>query len=285
MRKLQMKAALILLAVSCAALESCDKNLDPAVLPDDGQIIIRVDDGSIDMNATTKVTAISAVPSQLYWLASTGAWKSESVKYASSQASVSAGKIATGKYQTLTPTAYNYYLSNAAMTFASGGSTISASNTTDVIAGCTTSANNTTSPSVTLEHVFARTGSFTCNTQSGYAISNISWKIASKSGGTGGTGGTYNIATKAWSGVTALASQTVTDSSDLYCTPGVYTITVTYTLTKGDYTETFTKSGDATFVAGKVNNITCTAVGGNAQEISISVSLSAWGTNPVTITL
>lgn len=248
------------------------------------EIILSVADGSIDMEVQTKATEITAVPTSLYLERTTGTWKSESAKNGSASVSVSSGKINTGWYQTATPTAYNYYVSNKAITFAAGGSTISVSNDTDVIAGCTQAATNSTAPSVALDHVFARTASLTCNTQSGYEISNISWKIKSKSGGTGGTAGTYNIATGGWSGVTALAETAFNDNSDLYLNPGVYTISVTYTLQKDAWSGTFTRSGDVTFVAGKKNSITCTATGGNASQIVLSVTLNSWGTQSHTLT-
>lgn len=271
-------AAFALLAASCTKEEAGKVN-EPK------EIVLSVGDDNIDMNVQTKATAISAVPSSLYLARTTGTWKSETTKNGSASMTVSSNKINTGWYQTATPTAYNYYLANAAITFAAGGSTISAQNTTDVIAGCTQAATSSTTPSVTLDHVFARTGTLTCNTQTGYTISGVSWKIVSKSGGTGGTKGTYNIATKGWSSVTALSETAITSSSDMYLTPGAYTISVTYTLTKDAWTDTFTKSGDVTLVAGKINNITCTASGGAASEIVLGVSLTAWGSQALTLTL
>ena len=202
----------------------------------------------------------------------------ETSKKESASGNVGSGKIATGVYQSLTPTSYNYYVSNAAITFAASGSTISAVNTTDV-AGKVTSKE--TNPSVKLDHVFARTGTLTLNTQSGYTLSNVSWKIESS---TAGTGGTYNIAKNIWTSVTALSSTAITETSDLYLVPGDYTLSVTYTLTMGDWKQTFTKKATVTLVAGKVNNISGTASGGNASEISISVSLTEWGTNNINAT-
>lgn len=274
-----------LFPVLCTAIaffcSSCQKDEIGNSVKD--EIILTLADGSIDMSVATKATEITALPSSLNLARTTGTWKNETTANASSSFAVSSSKIATGWYQTATPTAYNYYVSNVALTFAAGGSTISASNETDVIAGCTQGANNTANPSVTLDHIFARTDELTCNTQEGYSISDVSWKIQSKSGGTGGTKGTYNVATKAWSGVTALSSTAITKTSDMYLVPGVYTVSVTYTLKKGDYSQSFTKSGDVTLVAGKKNSITCTAKGGSAAGIELSVTLTAWGTESHTL--
>ena len=238
------------------------------------EIFLVVDDDQI--TAETKTTAVTAVPSTLYWGATTGSGGSEATKWSSTSASVSSSKIYTGKYQTYSPTTYNYYVSNVNFTVGANTS-MSASNTTDVVVGRTST--NSTTPSVELQHIFARTGSFTMNTQTGYSISNVSWKISGA-----GTAGTYNLRTGAgytdgtgWSSLTALSETAITSSSDLYVVPGTYTIKCTYTLTKGDWSNTFTKSATVNLVGGKINNITGTASGGAATEIVITVSLAAWG--------
>lgn len=272
---------LLCAAVAVLGTMSCQKDDLKSVSSTEEQIILSLADGSIDMSVSTKATEIAAMPSSLYLARTTGTWKNETSENVSSTFTITNSKIATGWYQTSTPTGYNYYLSNVAMTFAAGGSTIVADNATDVIAGCTQGSNDSNTPSVTLNHVFARTATLTCNTQDGYEISDVTWKIKSTSGT--GTKGTYNIATNAWSGVTALSEQTFDSSSDLYLIPGEYMVTVNYTLSKGDYSESFTKLGKVSLVAGKKNNITCTAVGGDASEIELGVTLTEWGINPCTL--
>ena len=276
MTKLKLYAAPLLILGFAA---SCAKSVEPENQTPKA-IVLCVGGDTIDMQVQTKTTAITSVPSTLYYSMTTGTLGSaETSKKESASGNVGSGKIATGVYQSLTPTSYNYYVSNAAITFAASGSTISAVNTTDVIAGKVTSKE--TNPSVKLDHVFARTGTLTLNTQSGYTLSNVSWKIESS---TAGTGGTYNIAKNIWTSVTALSSTAITETSDLYLVPGDYTLSVTYTLTKGDWKQTFTKKATVTLVAGKVNNISGTASGGNASEISITVTLTEWGTNNITAT-
>lgn len=277
------KSIYLLLCAAVAVLgTSCQKDDLKSVSSAKEQIVLSLADGSIDMNVATKATEVSTLPSSLNLARTSGTWKSEKSENASSTFTITNSKIATGWYQTATPTAYNYYVSNVAMTFDAGGSTIVADNATDVIAGCTQGSSDSNTPSVTLNHVFARTATLTCNAQDGYEISGIAWKI--KSAGDVGTKGTYNIATNTWSSVTPLSEQEFTSSSDLYLIPGEYTVTVTYTLTKGGYSESFTKSGNVSLVSGKKNSITCTAVGGDASGIELGVSLTGWGTNPCTLT-
>lgn len=279
MTKLKLYAAPLLILGFAA---SCAKSVEPEN-QNPKEIVLCVGGDTIDMQVQTKTTAITTVPSSLYYSMTTGTLGSEETsKKGSTSGNVGSGKIATGVYQTLTSTFYNYYVSNAAITFSASGSTISAANTTDVIAGKVTS--NETNPSVKLDHIFARTGTLTLNSQSGYILSNVSWSIESSSAGTGGTGGTYNIANGRWSSVTKLSSTAITKDSDMYLVPGDYTLSVTYTLSKGDWNQTFNKKATVTLVAGKVNNITGTASGGNASEISITVTLTEWGTNNITAT-
>lgn len=271
-------AALSAVTVACNKETPAQQDLAPA---SDGEIILNVGD-TFDAVLDTKTTAVTSVPGTLYWGASTGSG-TETAKWSSASATVSAGKISTGKYQTATPTTYNFYVAN--QTFSVGSSTTMtvANNNTDVV--CGRASSYSTTPSVTLNHIFCRTGSFTMNTQTGYNISSVSWKIVGKSD-INGTAGTYNLTSDSWtSASTKLSSDTaITSSSDMYLIPATYTIKCTYTLSKGDWSGTFTKSADVTLVKGKINNITGTATGGGASEIVLSVSLTDWGTQDHTPT-
>lgn len=274
MNKFKLYAASLLITGLAAG---CAKSVEPENQHPQ-QIVLCVGDDTIDMDVQTKATAITEIPSSLYFSVTTVTSGSlETQKKASASVSVEKGKIATGLYQTVNATSYNYYVSNCPISFAASGSTVSASNAKDVIVGTATSSS--TSPSVTLDHIFARTGTLTLNTQTGYDLSKVSWSISSS---TGGTAGTYNIAKKAWSLDTHLDPTSITGSSDMYLVPGSYTLTVSYTLTKGDWTQSFTKKANVALVGGKINNISGTASGGAASEISLTVSLTPWESNNIT---
>ena len=278
------KIYILLLFVLSVAVFSCNKA--DYVTEGDKEIVIGFDN-SDEFVVDTKATAITTLPSTLYWGGTTGGnaagTSAETSKWATASATVSSSTISTGKYQTLTPTSYTYYVAN--QTFTVAGNMTVANNNTDIIAG-RTAASTSTAPAVTLNHIFARTGTLTCNTQSGYTISGISWTIVGKSD-INGTAGTYNMKSQSWTAAsTKLSSATaMTSSSDFYLIPGTYTIKVSYTLTKGDYVESFTKSADVTLVGNKVNNITVTAIGGNAQQIVVSLTLTAWGSQTHTPSL
>lgn len=270
----------IIAAVAALSFVSCQKN-DRLPNDSEGQEIVLNFGDSFDVE--TKASAVTTLTSA-YWGASTGT-STESVKWSTASASVSSGKISTGKYQTASPTSYNYYVAN--QTFTVAGDMTVANNNTDIVAG-RLAASTSIAPSVTLDHIFARTGTLTCNTQSGYTISGISWKIYGSSSDIQGTAGTYNMKSQTWTAAsTKLTSETaITNSSDMYLIPGTYTIKVSYTLSKGDnYTKSFTKTGTVSLTKGKINNISCTAIGGDAQEIVLSVSLTAWGSENKNLTL
>ena len=277
-----------LFVVLMAGISSCQKVANTNMAGD--EIIISVAE-RYDAVVTTKTTAVTEIPSTLYWGSTTGTrgTNGETRKYHNNGSSltgtVSGSTIATGKYQTYVPTAYNHYLSNVSFSLpGTGNVTIAASNSTDVVAGWI-AGSSSSSPSITLDHIFARTGTLTLNTQTGYSLSVQSWAIESL-GAITGTAGTYNLSTGAWTAVSStLSSITISSSSDLYVIPGTYRIYCTYELSKGDWAHTFTKYADVTLVGGKINNITGTATGGNATEINLSVSLTAWGQENINMSL
>ena len=116
---------------------------------------------------------------------------------------------------------------------------------------------------------------------SGYTLTNVTYKLKSK-GTTTGTKGTYNIYSGSWSSTTALSETTITSSSDLYLIPGTYTLTVSGTRTKGDFTNTFSGSVDINIVAGKTHAISATITGDPAVQIVVSTTLTAWSSTTLT---
>ena len=247
---------------------------------------------------STKTSAVTSITGKYYWVIESGVWKSYQggtyvpgggIKYDPfGPSTVSDNKIYTGYYKQ--PYAsYFYYACNVSLKNygSSYGSQIcvDATNTTDVVCGIS-DYSDSNNPSVQLKHIFARTGSLTCQAQSGYSISGVSWEIIGSSE-INGTSGTFDIGKEQWiSASVKLNSYTsLNSSSDMYLIPGTYTMRVSYTLEKGDYRQSFTKTGNVTLEGGKINNISCTASGGAAQEIVLSLSLSGWNTTILTPTL
>ena len=179
----------------------------------------------------------------------------------------------------------------------------------DVVVATAQGYYGTTVP-LTFRHIFARLGTMTVNTQSGYTLSVSSISAPCIPDGQyvfipDYPGYEYNnnygsvetfVSLEEWDYIDdgetpapnplGFTNKTLTrGSNDFLLLPGTYTISITYTLTKGDYSQTFTKTAEVTLEAGKINNITCTAVGGSAQEIQATVTVQAWNNNAITASL
>lgn len=273
----------IIAAAVALSFASCQKN-DRIPNDSEGQEIVLNFGDSFDVE--TKASAVTSLTSA-YWGASTGT-STESVKWSTASASVSSGKISTGKYQTASPTSYNYYVAN--QTFTVAGDMTVANNNTDIVAG-RLAASTSTAPSITLNHIFSRINTLTANAPSGFTISGISWKITGYST-VNGTAGTFNMKSQSWtSASTKIASATnISSGSDMYVIPGEYTFTVSYTLTKGDWSKSFTNSGRVTLTGGKINNISTTvpdptgSIGG-PEQIVLTVTVTAWTSQNVGLTV
>ena len=265
---------------ACSKTPQATTEKDNQVPEGNVEMVFRVEnewDG--EATKTTEVTSVANV----YWCSTTGGnaggttaesaeWNNGGSPYYSA---VSAGYVHTGIYVNgNSPGTRNYYASN--VNYNSSTLEISATNATDVLAA-RSFGTNTVSPSVNLQHVFARMGTLTMNAPAGYTIDGISWSIRGN-GGTFGTSGTYNIRTGGWSACSGLMSNTaISSGSNLYVIPGNYIITCSYTLHKGGMSQNVTATAALTVQRGKVNNITATAIGGTIISTTFALSVASWG--------
>ena len=154
-----------------------------------------------------------------------------------------------------------------------------AGNSTDVVAAYRSSVSYHTENALVFQHIFARLGTITLNTQDGYQLSNVSGTLKSfYPGGTYYFTGNFFGDTEDSQSLGTFSGSTSTQVSlnDVYAVPDEVTIELTYTLTKGDYSKSFTREGKVTLVGGKINNITITAAGGKAQTLSLRSSIYPW---------
>lgn len=261
---------------------SCGKSPETEV-PVEVILNVAGDDG---FSVETKTESVNAVPSFLYWCATTGiSGTDESAQFEPTGSAVSNGKISTGKYAT-TAISYNWYVADVGMEITSSGPTISVDNTIDHVAGAVR-ASASTSPSVTLKHIFARTGALSATTDaSGCSISSATYTIKG-AGGINGTAGVYNIATESWTATTAPLSHEVEMSEfgilpgeSLFLIPGKYIITATYSYK--DVNEVLhsgrTATAEVDLTGGYINTFICVLPAEEilAQDIRISVLLYDW---------
>lgn len=239
----------------------------------DGEIVIRIESGNMEFGNDTKASEVTSIPSTVYWGMS---YTNGTVKQSTTTRSVSGGWFGTGYYQTASATEYVHFVSN--VNFTTTGN-IEAYNSTDVIFGRVTSTS--TGPTVTLNHIFARTGSLSLSAPSGYSISGVSWAIQSYDS-ISGTSGYYNTWSNGWSSrISSLGYTGIDSSSDYYLVPGVYAIYCTFTLTKGDFSKQYSQSGTVTLYAGYRNNISATTYINEATEIQFTTSVASWTSSNV----
>lgn len=298
-----MKKFFYIILAAVAAVACNELSPDQVELSGD-QIVFGVNMPSLDVDVATKATAITSV-SNVFWQALSG----NAEVYAPASYAVDNGHVATGKYWPSTSTSFTYRVAN--VTFSSAG-VIAATNATDIVAG-TVDASYKTSPSVTLNHIFARTGVLTLVPREHYNLSNVSWQINSPSGsGSTGTAGNYTIGTGwASTGCTAFSSGVINATAgtgsdagkfivetDNYLIPGNYEVVLSFTETHADdpnYVKTYSfKTTDNNLIAlagGMRTNITVT-VNSNGQtpgvedaaQIEFSITVTPWDSETQTPT-
>ncbi len=255
---------LIIVFSFLALLFACQKAADV-----EEEIVVHLESDNIDLN--TKANAVTSIPSTVYWGMT---YSNGSGKQSTTTKSVSNGTFSTGYYQTASATTYIHYVSN--VNFTAGGN-LTTNNGTDVVVGKTSS--NSTTPTVALGHIFARTGSLTLNVPSGYSSSGVTWKISGVSS-VNGTAGTYNVSSDSWTATSAtLGSTDITSSSNMYLIPGTYRFTCSFTLTKGNFSKSYTQSADIYLEKGYVNNIRATTSTDEAVLIKFTTSITAWSSS------
>ncbi|MBP9991934.1 MAG: hypothetical protein KBS73_00630 [Bacteroidales bacterium] len=277
-----------LCAVTLIGLVSCQKEDHFTIKDSTRESLTRMTFGvkgdGLKMAVSTKAEVVSEV-NNVYWMATGGTVGTDTLVHEPQSVSLSEAEDSfnTGKYWPSEDIDYNYYVSNVQFSWDSGAATIEASNETDIVAGIAEAAYKS-SPEVTVDHIFCRTGALTLEAQEGYELVGTAiWKIQSNE--STGTAGAYNIGTKEWSNVSALSREVFTSESDLYLIPGSYNIEITYTLKKGNFQKEYTKAADVELNVGKVNNIKATAHVGDdgAEEIVFSVSVTPWEDEDVVI--
>lgn len=265
-----------LLAAAAAAFYSCQQDLDVnqgAVVDASDRLITFTAEGEgLSTEVVTKATAVTSL-SSFNVSATTGTAGSETTKW-NSVAFSGSTSYTGGKYWPASNPSYHFYAANAPITFAAGGSTVAPDGSTDVVVAYLASPAYGASNALTFNHVYARVGSVSISAASG-TLSNVSATLKNVA-----TGGTYNIRTGAWTAGTKADKTLTVGSNDLYVVPGTYSLSVTYTVSNGDYSATFTKSGNVTLQQGKVNNISATAPN-TSTAITFTVSVTAWGTASV----
>ena len=276
------------LLLVAALFAGCRKD-DRTPVVTDGRILFSAD--ILDVNVGTRasvVTSSSLDASGIYVSATRGSAGSETSLWTSTAFTKTGSYFDGGRYWDESNPGYHFYSANTPLTFSAAGTTVSASNTTDVVCEYLASPTFKGVNTLSFDHIFARIGNVTVSAADGYTITNVHMSI------TPYTGGTYNLRTGSgqsdgtgWSALvsgsaTELANTTPsTKSNDLYLVPGTYDISVTWTATKGAYTIDAEKTfSDVAVEGGKVNAVTV-SLKGDASSVELGVTVTPWTGNAV----
>lgn len=245
------------------------------------QIAFAVEDLAFTSTRADAVTESDLNTHGFYVGCTTGSAGSESSVWTSTAFTLSGGAFKGGRYWPETDPGYHFFASNRPLTFNAAGTTVSATDSYDVVCAYLPSPSYKASNLLTFKHIFARLGDVTFTAVDGYTISGISATITPK------TGGTYNLRTEAWSSMTTGSATTVanttpgTKSNDIYLVPDEYTLSVTWTASKGSYSQTYTGiKTKITLTAGYKTSVSAT-FNGDGSEIEFLTEVAAWGSNPL----
>lgn len=259
MKKIILLTAAGLLCCACSVK-------DHPVLPDDG--LIRFYAEGLNTTVSTKTAAVTSLDS-FNVIATTGTAGSETQVWGPVQ--FSGSPYSADKYWPASDPKYHFYAANENLSFSAQGCEIPVADASiDIVAAYLPNPSYKTSNNLTFQHIFTRIGTIQVNAPSGYTITDVSLALSAP------VSGTYNLRTGVWTAGSAIAQSLHTGTNDVYVVPGTYTLTVNYTLSKGDYTESFSKSGSVTLEKGKINKISTTAPEGSATEIRFSVTIEPW---------
>jgi hypothetical protein len=273
------------IAAALLCVLSCNKGPAPASSGSD-EILFRAE-GSFSASVTTKATEVTGSNlSQIYVSASYGNTGSEQELWTSVSFSKSSDKYSGGKYwpnYTTNSIGMHFYSSNLPLTFSSTGAVVAVPNCdTDVVCAYCQNPSWKAENTLYMNHILARLGKCTITLPSGYSGSGLTVKI------TPNTSGTYDIREAKWITSTPASSQVTIattlgssgNANDIYLLPGNYTLTATYTLTKGTgsgaYSQTFTKTASVNLAPGMINLISATLPEGEATDIVFAISVNPW---------
>lgn len=279
-----MKKTLLIIA-AISSFVSCVKDTEQA---EQKEIAFTAAE-SFSADVITKATAVASI-SKFYVTATTTSTTGSETKLWDNKEFTKASNdtkfTSSGIYWPASQKAMHFYASNLSPVFSGGDVTVSANTDTDVVCAYLDSPSWKSVNQLTFDHILARLGRCTITAPEGYTGSNLSITIKPM------TGGTYNLRTASWSSQTEASSAVVVTNSfdgggtvnDIYLIPGQYTLTAKYTLTKGTYSQSFTKTASVTVSAGCINLISATLPQGNATDIQFTVSVNEWTNHSITAT-
>lgn len=303
-----MKDFKCMVLTACAVMSflACNKEVTPVtpVASDRGEITFTMG-GEFAAAVATKADPVTTANVGTVYVSAVPTSTAETHRFSNVaftlQGSGESARWKGGKYWPITDPSYRFYASNASLTIGANTATISPTDAdTDIVvdylaaADVTFNENNT----LTMEHIFAQIGTVTMKAPATYTVTNMKVSLQPITSGTytldndtwapGSAGAATYIFGTASAGVNlgggdgVAGGSSTSEDNDLWLVPGTYTLTATYTISKGDYSNSFEKTATVTLVQGKNNNLVLP--GGEANipapddivDVTFSVSVTPW---------
>lgn len=298
-----MKHILILSAAALLGLAACNKDMyaPKGAAGHDTEITFTLGG---EFAAGTRATEITTANlSSLYVTATTGT-SSESAVFTSQPFSKSGSAWKGGQFWPGSDPGYHFYAANTALTHTASGATVSPANAdTDIVVDYLASPTFRASNALELEHIFCQIGTVTMKAPAGYTVTDLKVSVQPV------VSGTFNLKSGSWTtrgaatvaryilgsatsgvSISSAGGQVSSADNDLWLVPGSYTLTASYTITKGAYTSSQTRTATVTLLQGKNNNIGLPGTGSDqpnipepsdVSEIEFSVTVTPWTDNTV----
>lgn len=305
-----MKKILFLSLVAAVAAVSCNKVESASVAPEYGDEIVFATRAP-ETRGTGVTETVAANLTAFNVVATSGAASSQTLVWNDGAFTGAAGGDFTGgKFWPSESVSWNFAAANAPLTFAASGTTIAVANSdADIVAAYKSAATYKAKNLLTFNHILCQVGTVDMKAHAGYTVSNLTVTL------TPIYAGTYNVSTDAWTRGSASAAVYLVGTAsagvgiaegatyhsadnDLWLVPGSYELTTTYTISKGDWSQTYTKHATVNLVQGQNNNLILPDTDGDGNnndpnipdpsddvsDIIFTVEVTPWGTNDIPTT-
>ena len=301
-----MKNILKYSVFALVAVVACNKVDSPSVAPEYGDEIVFMTKAPATRG--TGVSELTAANLTAFNVVATSGTTNQTLIWNDGAFTGTAGGDFTGgKYWPSESVSWNFVAANAPLTFGASGTTIAVANSdADIVAAYKAGATYKAKNLLTFGHILCQVGTVDMKAHDGYTVSDLKVSL------TPIYGGTYNVNSGAWTRGSAAAAVYIVGSAsagvsiadggtyhsadnDLWLVPGSYELTTTYTISKGDWSQTYTKHATVTLVQGQNNNLILPDTDGDGNnndpnipdpsddvtDIIFTVEVTPWGDNDI----
>ncbi len=258
----------LILGAALVGLAACNKQESASVSADFDEIAFVT--RTAETRGTGVAEATTANLTQFNVIATSGAATQTKVWDDGVFTGSQGGNYTGGKYWPAESVSWNFFASNAQMSFAASGTTIAVSNCdSDIVAEYLEGATYKAANALTFEHILCQLGTVQMKAPEGYTVTDLKVSL-----------------------------QPMSADNDLWLLPGQYQLTASYTIAKGDWSNSYEKHASVVLVQGQNNNLILPDADGDGNnndpnipdpkddvtDIIFTVEVTPWGNNDVPAT-